>query len=115
MLLVSPTGVASAEAVGAPAIGFVLTVTPDGVQSAEAVGVVTIGGQLTVFPLGIASEEVLGSPSVLDFATQPGAYLPLAGLLAGSGGALVLGSRGEILHTSSGDTDMGSSASIESP
>jgi hypothetical protein len=76
---------------------------------------VTIGGTLIVFPMGIGTEEAFGSPSILDFATQKGAYRPLAGLRIGSRGAVILGTHGEIVHASSGELPEGGSASIESP
>ena len=57
---ISPTGIASAEAIGAP--GVSATVAPTGVASAQAMGAPSIAA--TLAPTGIATGEALGTPSV---------------------------------------------------
>jgi hypothetical protein len=61
----SPGGIASAEAFGTPALSARITVSPSGVASAEAFGNPTLTpGAVTVSPSGIASAEAFGTPAL---------------------------------------------------
>jgi hypothetical protein len=62
---VSPTGIASAEAWGTPALAARITLSPSGIASAEAWGTpaLTIGA-VTLSPSGIASAEAWGTPAL---------------------------------------------------
>lgn len=55
------SGVASAEAVGAPVVRFAQTAAPSGVASAEAVGTAARSASFTRTASGVASGESLGS------------------------------------------------------
>ena len=57
----SPSGIASAEALGSPTVTATLTASPSGVASAEAFGTVTRG---PVQPTGIASAQAIGAAVV---------------------------------------------------
>lgn len=61
----SPTGIASGETVGSPAVTTgTLTATPTGIASAGALGSPTaVRGAITASPTGVASAESVGSPT----------------------------------------------------
>lgn len=63
---IEPSGIASAEAFGAPSIeSGAVAVSPTGIGSAEAFGSPSIApGAVSVAPAGIASTEAFGSPAI---------------------------------------------------
>ena len=72
LLQSAPTGIASGEALGQPAVsqaGGLQTAQPTGIATAEATGTPTLGSILGVQPTGIASVEALGQPSLAAFLT----------------------------------------------
>lgn len=64
---VSPTGIASAQAMGSPTIvRGALSVAPTGIGSAQAMGSPTIvRGALLIHPTGIASAQAMGTPTIV--------------------------------------------------
>lgn len=63
---ISPTGIASAEAVGAPALNpGAITISPSGIASASAVGVPVLFAGQVLSPVGIASTEAVGVPTLV--------------------------------------------------
>jgi hypothetical protein len=71
--VVTPTGIASAEAVGAPTVApGPVAIVPAGIASAEAVGAPTVApGPVAIVPAGIASAEAVGAPTLT---TSPGGH-----------------------------------------
>jgi hypothetical protein len=70
---VTPTGIASDEAFGAPAVVGDGLVRPAGIASGEAFGAPTVAGAGVIMPAGIASDEAFGAPTViLGVLIQPG-------------------------------------------
>jgi len=65
-LTISPTGIASGEALGTPTITpGAVTISPTGIASGEAFGTPTITpGAVTIAPTGIASGEAFGTPTI---------------------------------------------------
>lgn len=62
---VSPTGIASGQGVGAPVVSpGVATVSPTGVSSGQALGAPAVSSGVSVSPGGISSGVVVGTPSV---------------------------------------------------
>jgi hypothetical protein len=61
---VSPSGLASTAALGAPTITATRTVSPSGVGSTAALGAPTITATRTVSPSGVASTAALGAPTL---------------------------------------------------
>ena len=59
-----PSGIASTEAFGTPAIAATIAVSPSGIASAEAFGSATIATNINVSPSGIASAEAFGSATI---------------------------------------------------
>lgn len=86
---VTPSGIPSAEAFGAPTItAGPVTLSPSGITSAEAIGSPTLTpGPVTLSPSGIPTAEAFGTPSLT--ATAPGAVTISP---AGIGSAETLGS-----------------------
>ncbi len=66
---ISPLGVPSAEAVGAPSVQTVQEISPLGTPSAEAVGLPILQTVVELSPLGIPSAEAFGLPAVGDAGT----------------------------------------------
>lgn len=65
-IVVLPTGIASAQAMGSPTIVRTLSVAPTGIGSAQAMGSPTIvRGTLSVAPTGIASTQAMGTPTIV--------------------------------------------------
>lgn len=75
-ITVSPTGIASAEAIGSPTVSTTITVSPTGIASAEALGSPTISTTITVSPNGIATGEALGSPTISQTGTVTPTGIP---------------------------------------
>jgi hypothetical protein len=67
-LVVEPSGIASAEALGTPQIN--LTIEPSGIVGAEAFGSHNVAKDQVVEPGGVASAEALGTPKV-NLEVQP--------------------------------------------
>lgn len=63
-----PTGIADAEALGAPTAGAIYPVVPDGIAESEAPGSPALSLTATVHPGGVTDPETVGSPAV-DFQT----------------------------------------------
>lgn len=61
---ISPTGIASAESFGTPVITSVFDITPSSITSAESFGTAAITSVVDISPTGIASEESFGTPVV---------------------------------------------------
>lgn len=61
---VTPTGIASSEAIGTPAAQTTVTTSPAAVPSGEALGTPTVQTSVTISPSGIAGAEALGTPAV---------------------------------------------------
>lgn len=66
----SPTGIASDEAVGSPSMTGNINLSPTGIASAEAVGTPTELGNINLSPTGIASAEAVGSPTTTNILTS---------------------------------------------
>lgn len=66
-IVVLPTGIASAQAMGSPTIvRGTLSVAPTGIASGQAMGTPTIvRGALLVHPTGIASAQAMGTPTIV--------------------------------------------------
>jgi hypothetical protein len=79
ILTTSPSAITSSEAVGAPSISTTLTVSPSGVATAGAFGVPSVTATLTASPLGIATAEALGAPSLSATLTASPAGIAGAG------------------------------------
>lgn len=61
---VSPTGIASGEALGSPVVSPTITVSPTGIASGQALGTPAVAATITVAPTGIASGQALGTPAL---------------------------------------------------
>lgn len=60
--VVSPTGIASAEAVGTPSVEYLQTISPAGIASGGAVGTPVVGTNARA--VAIASAEAFGTPRI---------------------------------------------------
>lgn len=68
---VTPSSIASEEAVGSPTVTQPQTVSPTSIASEEAVGAPTVTTSATVAPGSIASGESVGAPSVTQINPTP--------------------------------------------
>lgn len=62
--VVTPTGIASSEALGSPSVSSVLVTSPSGIATAGAFGTPSVTASLTASPAGIATAEALGAPTL---------------------------------------------------
>lgn len=69
--IITPTGIASLEAIGTPTIiQGTQFVTPTGISSLESVGTPTLSVTITVTPTGISSQESVGTPTLIQPSNQ---------------------------------------------